>query len=34
MIVPTLAGNRICGVTRFLDNGLVSRFGLPASLPG
>ena len=34
MIVPTLAGNRICGVTRFLDNGLLDRFGLPASLPG
>jgi RNA polymerase sigma-70 factor (TIGR02960 family) len=34
MIVPTLAGNRICGVTRFLDNDLLSRFGLPASLPG
>jgi RNA polymerase sigma-70 factor (TIGR02960 family) len=34
MIVPVLAGNRICGVTRFLDNALLSRFGLPASLPG
>jgi hypothetical protein len=34
MIVPTLAGKQICGVTRFLDNGLVGRFGLPASLPG
>ncbi len=34
LIVPTLAGNRICGVTRFLDNGLLPRFGLPASLPG
>ena len=34
MIVPTLAGNRICGVTRFLDNDLLARFGLPASLPG
>jgi RNA polymerase sigma-70 factor, ECF subfamily len=32
LIVPTLAGNRICGVTRFLDNGLLPRFGLPASL--
>jgi RNA polymerase sigma-70 factor (ECF subfamily) len=34
MIVPTLAGNRICGVTRFLDNGLLDRFGLPATFPG
>lgn len=34
LIVPTLAGNRICGVTRFLDNDLLARFGLPASLPG
>ncbi len=33
LIVPTLAGQRICGVTRFLDNGLLARFGLPASLP-
>ena len=32
LIVPTLAGTRISGVTRFLDNGLLSRFGLPASL--
>jgi RNA polymerase sigma-70 factor (ECF subfamily) len=34
LIVPTLAGNRIRGVTRFLDNDLLPRFGLPASLPG
>jgi len=33
LIVPSLAGNRICGVTRFLDNGLLPRFGLPASVP-
>jgi RNA polymerase sigma-70 factor (ECF subfamily) len=33
LIVPTLAGSRICGVTRFLDNGLLSRFGLPATFP-
>jgi RNA polymerase sigma-70 factor (ECF subfamily) len=31
MIVPTLAGNRICGVTRFLDNALLPRFGLPST---
>jgi RNA polymerase sigma-70 factor (ECF subfamily) len=34
LIVPTLAGDRICGVTRFLDNDLLARFGLPAALPG
>jgi RNA polymerase sigma-70 factor (TIGR02960 family) len=34
LIVPTLAGHQICGVTRFLDNDLLTRFGLPASLPG
>ncbi len=34
LIVPSLAGHRICGVTRFLDNDLLARFGLPASLPG
>jgi hypothetical protein len=31
--VLTLAGNRICGLTRF-DNGVLPRFGLPRSLPG
>ena len=29
----TLAGDRIAGVTRFLDNSLPPRFGLPATLP-
>ena len=33
MIVLTLAGARICGVTRFLDNDLLPRFGVPANLP-
>ena len=33
LIVPSLAGHRISGVTRFLDNDLLTRFGLPASLP-
>jgi RNA polymerase sigma-70 factor (TIGR02960 family) len=33
MIAPTLAGDRICGVTRFLDNGLLARFGLAATIP-
>jgi RNA polymerase sigma-70 factor (ECF subfamily) len=32
MIVLTLAGTRICGVTRFLDNSLLPRFGVPATL--
>lgn len=31
--VLTLTGNRICGLTRF-DRSLLSRFGLPQSLPG
>ncbi|MGH7593863.1 MAG: RNA polymerase subunit sigma-70, partial [Gemmatimonadales bacterium] len=31
--VLTLTGNRICAMTRF-DPSLLSRFGLPPSLPG
>ena len=31
LIVLTLAGDRIRGITRFLDNDLLGRFGLPAS---
>jgi RNA polymerase sigma-70 factor (ECF subfamily) len=34
MIVLTLAGDRIGGVTRFLDNSLLPRFNVPATLPG
>jgi hypothetical protein len=34
MIVLTLAGTRISGVARFLDNALLPRFGVPAALPG
>jgi RNA polymerase sigma-70 factor (ECF subfamily) len=34
MIVLTLAGTRIRGVARFLDNALLPRFGVPATLPG
>ncbi len=34
MIMLTLRGDRITGVTRFLDNSLLPRFGLPAALPG
>lgn len=33
LIVLTLAGDHIAGVTRFLDNGLQSRFGLPERPP-
>jgi RNA polymerase sigma-70 factor (ECF subfamily) len=31
--VQCLAGDRICGVTRF-DNSVLPWFGLPRSLPG
>ena len=34
LIVLTLAGDRIAGVTRFLDNSLLTGFGLPRTLPG
>jgi RNA polymerase sigma-70 factor (TIGR02960 family) len=34
MIVLTLSGDRIAGVARFLDDGLLPRFGVPADLPG
>ena len=34
MIALTLAGDRIGGVIRFLDNGILPRFGVPATLPG
>ena len=34
LIMLTLAGTQFSGVTRFLDNGLLPRFGLPANLPG
>jgi len=33
LIMLTLAGDRIAGVTRFLDNSLMARFGLPRTLP-
>jgi RNA polymerase sigma-70 factor (TIGR02960 family) len=32
VLVLTLAGDRIAGVTRFVDNSLLARFGLPRSL--
>jgi RNA polymerase sigma-70 factor (ECF subfamily) len=31
MIVLSLAGNQICGVTQFLDNAILPRFGVPAA---
>jgi RNA polymerase sigma-70 factor (ECF subfamily) len=34
LIMLTLAGTRFSGVTRFLDNELLPRFGVPANLPG
>ena len=34
LIMLTLAGDRIAGVTRFLDNSVLARFGLPRTLPG
>ncbi len=33
MLVLTLAGDRICAITRF-DNSVLARFGLPRILPG
>jgi RNA polymerase sigma-70 factor (ECF subfamily) len=32
MIVLTLEGDRICAVTRFVDNSNMARFGLPRML--
>ncbi len=33
LIVLTLAGDKICAITRFGDNNLLPRFGLPPTLP-
>jgi RNA polymerase sigma-70 factor (ECF subfamily) len=33
LLVLTLAGDRICAITRF-DNSVLPSFGLPRSLPG
>jgi hypothetical protein len=33
LIVLTLAGDRICGITGFNDNSVLPRFGLPRTLP-
>jgi RNA polymerase sigma-70 factor (ECF subfamily) len=32
LLVLTLTGDRICAMTRF-DNSVLSRFGLPRTLP-
>jgi RNA polymerase sigma-70 factor (ECF subfamily) len=34
LIVLTLAGDRVSGITRFTDNGVLRLFGLPGSVPG
>src|SRR5262249_59977112 len=34
LIVLTLAGEHIAEITRFLDNSVLPRFGLPRVLPG
>ena len=33
-MVLTLAGDKISAITRFIDSGVVTRFGLPRTLPG
>ena len=33
LLVLTLAGDRICGITGFIDNSVLGRFGLPRTLP-
>jgi RNA polymerase sigma-70 factor (ECF subfamily) len=33
LIVLTLAGDGICAVTRFMDNSVLPRFGMPRTLP-
>jgi RNA polymerase sigma-70 factor (TIGR02960 family) len=34
LLVLTLSGQGVCGITRFGDKGLLARFGLPRTLPG
>jgi RNA polymerase sigma-70 factor (TIGR02960 family) len=34
LIVLTLDGDRVSGITRFMDNSVLPRFGLPRTLPG
>jgi RNA polymerase sigma-70 factor (TIGR02960 family) len=33
LIVLTLDGDLVCGITRFMDNSVLPRFGLPRTLP-
>ena len=33
LMVVTLAGDRICVMSRFLDNSVLPQFGLPRTLP-
>jgi hypothetical protein len=33
LLVLTLAGDRVCGITGFIDNSILGRFGLPRTLP-
>lgn len=33
LIVLTLDGDRVSGITRFIDNSVLTRFGLPRTLP-
>ena len=33
IMVLALEGDRICGITRFGDHGLLARFGMPRTLP-
>jgi|SRR6266851_972719 len=33
LIMLTLAGDRICAITRFVDNSILARFGFPRTLP-
>ena len=33
LVVLTLAGDKVCAITRFGDSSLVSHFGLPQTLP-
>ena len=33
LLVLTLDGDRVCAVTRFIDNRVLPRFGLPRTLP-
>jgi RNA polymerase sigma-70 factor (TIGR02960 family) len=34
ILILTLSGDQVCGITRFAGQGLLGRFGLPRTLPG